>query len=174
MRGPTMASWSLVSYRQGGGIAVGLLELDGTVRALPRFAGRALTALLDDWDTAATELRHLDPAALPVVPDAQLTVPIRYPRKMVCAGANYFAHLAEMGIQRPARVGEPYFFLKPPTTTVVGPGDAIVLPDRAGRRIDWEAELGVVIGRKAPHPGNAHLPYLLARFVVLNALPATN
>jgi len=167
-----MASWSLVSYRQGGGIAVGLLELDGTVRALPRFAGRALTALLDDWDTAATELRHLDPAVLPVVPDAQLTVPIRYPRKIVCAGANYFAHLAEMGIQRPDPVGEPYFFLKPPTTTVVGPGDAIVLPDRAGRRIDWEAELGVVIGRNARNLDIAHVPDHIAGYVVLNDVSA--
>ena len=131
-----MASWSLVSYRQGDGIAVGLLELDGTVRALPRFAGRALTALLDDWDAVAAELRHLDPAALPVVPDGQLTVPIRYPRKIVCAGANYFAHLAEMGVQRPDPVGEPYFFLKPPTTTVVGP------------------ELGAAVGG-GPHPGRA-------------------
>jgi 2-keto-4-pentenoate hydratase/2-oxohepta-3-ene-1,7-dioic acid hydratase in catechol pathway len=167
-----MVSWSLVSYRQGDGIAVGLLELDGTVRALPRFTGRALTALLDDWDAVAAELRHLDPAVLPVVPGARLTAPIRYPRKLVCAGANYFAHLAEMGVRRPDPVGEPYFFLKPPTTTVVGPGDAIVLPDRAGRRIDWEAELGVVIGRNARNLDIAQVPDYIAGYVVLNDVSA--
>jgi 2-keto-4-pentenoate hydratase/2-oxohepta-3-ene-1,7-dioic acid hydratase in catechol pathway len=167
-----MMSWSLVSYRQGNGVAVGLLELDGTVRALSRFAGRSLIALLDDWDTLASELRHLDPAGLPVVPDARLTAPIRYPRKIVCAGANYFAHLAEMGVQRPDLVGEPYFFLKPPTTTVVGPGDAIVLPDRPGRRIDWEAELGVVIGRNARNLDIAQVADHIAGYVVLNDVSA--
>ena len=141
-------TWSLVTYRAAGGGAVGLREPDGTVRALPQYTGRSLVDLLERWSTTADELRAIDVADLPRAGDVRLEAPIRFPRKVVCAGANYFAHLAEMGVPRPDPVGAPYFFLKPPTTTVIGPDDPIVLPDRAGRRIDWEAELGVVIGRQ--------------------------
>ena len=94
--------------------------------------------------------------------------PLAYPRKIICAGANYYAHLAEMGVPRPDPVGAPYFFLKPPTTTVIGPTDAIRLPDRDGRRIDWEAELGVIIGRTARNIGPEHVADHIAGYVVLN------
>ena len=68
---------------------------------------------------------------------------------MLCAGANYYAHLAEMGVERPTGPVDPYFFFKPPTTSVIGPDEEILLPARPGRMIDWEVELGVVIGRRA-------------------------
>ena len=151
-------TWSLVTYRAAGGGAVGLREPDGTVRALPQFTGRSLVDLLERWSTTADELRAIDVADLPRAGDVRLEAPIRFPRKVVCAGANYFAHLAEMNVPRPDPVGAPYFFLKPPTTTVIGPDDPIVLPDRPDRRIDWEAELGVVIGRRGrdlDEPGRA-------------------
>jgi 2-keto-4-pentenoate hydratase/2-oxohepta-3-ene-1,7-dioic acid hydratase in catechol pathway len=66
------------------------------------------------------------------------------PSKIVAVGLNYKDHAAEQGKPLP---GEPMIFLKPPTA-VIGPGEAIVLPDGAGR-IDYEAEVGVVIGRRA-------------------------
>ncbi len=53
-----------------------------------------------------------------------------------------------MGIERPAQVGQPYFFLKAPTTTVIGPDADVTLPARPGRKIDWEGELGAVVGRR--------------------------
>lgn len=64
------------------------------------------------------------------------------PSKVVCVGRNYAAHAAEMGGEATVR---PVVFLKP-STSVVGPGDAVVLP-RDSERVDHEAELGVVIGR---------------------------
>ena len=57
-------------------------------------------------------------------------------------GRNYAEHAAELGNEVPA---EPLVFLKP-NTSVVGPGDPIVLP-AASRRVDYEGELAVVIGR---------------------------
>ena len=68
------------------------------------------------------------------------------PSKIVAIGLNYRDHAAEQGKPVPA---EPLMFLKP-STAVIGHGDAIVLPDGAGR-IDHEAEVGVVIGRRARH-----------------------
>jgi len=64
------------------------------------------------------------------------------PSKVVCIGKNYADHAAEMGGAAPA---SPVVFLKP-STSVIGPGDAIVLP-RDSERVDHEAELAIVIGR---------------------------
>jgi 2-keto-4-pentenoate hydratase/2-oxohepta-3-ene-1,7-dioic acid hydratase in catechol pathway len=66
------------------------------------------------------------------------------PSKIVAVGLNYKDHAAEQGRALPI---EPMIFLKP-STAVIGPGEAIVLPEGAGR-IDHEAEVGVVIGRRA-------------------------
>src|SRR6202022_1056034 len=69
--------------------------------------------------------------------------PIRRPRKDVfCLGQNYAAHAAESGSPPPTA---PIYFTKPPTT-VIGPGEAIPYPQGLTTRLDWEVELGVVIG----------------------------
>lgn len=66
------------------------------------------------------------------------------PSKVICVGLNYRDHAAEM---KEALPDEPVLFMKP-STTVIGPGEAIVFPAMAGR-VDYEAELGVVIGKQA-------------------------
>jgi 2-keto-4-pentenoate hydratase/2-oxohepta-3-ene-1,7-dioic acid hydratase in catechol pathway len=69
--------------------------------------------------------------------------PIPRPRKDVfCLGQNYAAHAAESGNPPPTA---PIYFTKPPTT-VIGPGEAIPYPQGLTTRLDWEVELGVVIG----------------------------
>ena len=69
--------------------------------------------------------------------------PIPRPRKNVfCLGQNYAAHAAESGNPPPSA---PIYFTKPPTT-VIGPGEAIPYPDGLTTRLDWEVELGAVIG----------------------------
>ena len=66
------------------------------------------------------------------------------PSKIVCVGLNYRDHASEVKATIPA---EPLMFLKP-STAVVGPGDAIRIPPGVGR-VDHEAELGIVMGRRA-------------------------
>jgi 2-keto-4-pentenoate hydratase/2-oxohepta-3-ene-1,7-dioic acid hydratase in catechol pathway len=66
------------------------------------------------------------------------------PTKIVCVGRNYAAHARELGSDSPV---EPLLFLKPPSS-LIGPGDAVVLPPES-LRVEHEAELGVVIGRRA-------------------------
>lgn len=66
------------------------------------------------------------------------------PSKIICLGVNYRSHAIETGLAIPA---VPLIFLKPPTA-VIGPEDKIVLPAIEKRRVDYEAELGVVIGRR--------------------------
>jgi 2-keto-4-pentenoate hydratase/2-oxohepta-3-ene-1,7-dioic acid hydratase in catechol pathway len=73
----------------------------------------------------------------------RVLAPVR-PSKMVCVGQNYLDHIAEL--KRPVPT-EPVLFLKPPST-VIDPGRPIKLPPGVGR-VDHEAELAVVIGRRA-------------------------
>src|SRR6476620_4036278 len=74
------------------------------------------------------------------VADVRLLSPI-LPSKVVCVGRNYADHAAEHGAEVPA---EPLLFLKP-STSVIGPNDAIRLPAQS-KQVEHEAELGVVIG----------------------------
>jgi 2-keto-4-pentenoate hydratase/2-oxohepta-3-ene-1,7-dioic acid hydratase in catechol pathway len=66
------------------------------------------------------------------------------PSKIVCLGLNYRSHIEEMKLPMPP---VPLIFLKP-STAVIGPDDRIILP-RIWKRIDYEGELGVVIGKEA-------------------------
>ncbi len=72
------------------------------------------------------------------------------PSKIVCVGLNYKDHAAEQNKPLPP---EPLLFIKP-STSVIGPGEAIVLPEGAGR-VDHEAECAVVIGRRATRVSEA-------------------
>ncbi|HEX8244585.1 MAG TPA: fumarylacetoacetate hydrolase family protein, partial [Longimicrobium sp.] len=68
------------------------------------------------------------------------------PSKIVCVGRNYLEHARELGNEVPER---PLLFLKPPSS-LVGDGDAIVLPPES-ERVEHEGEVAVVIGRRARH-----------------------
>ena len=77
----------------------------------------------------------------------RLRAPMPNPRKVFCLAGNYQDHIEEGGGKMGAQDKEtPRVFMKPPTTTVIGPGDRILIPPIANS-IDWEGELAVVIGR---------------------------
>ena len=78
-------------------------------------------------------------------PEPRVLAPV-VPSKIVAVGLNYRDHAAEMNKPLP---DEPLIFLKP-STAVIGTGASIVIPPDAGR-VDYEAEVGVVIGRIARH-----------------------
>ncbi|MBK7826184.1 fumarylacetoacetate hydrolase family protein [Nannocystis sp.] len=82
-------------------------------------------------------------AGLGRVGEARLLAPVR-PSKVVCVGRNFRAHAAELGNEVPT---EPLLFFKPPSCLVAS-GEPVTLP-RGYERIDMEAELVVVIGRRA-------------------------
>jgi len=79
------------------------------------------------------------------------------PSKIVCLGVNYRSHAGEMNSQLPT---SPLIFLKPPTA-VIGPEDKIIYPAMS-QRVDYEGELGIIIGKKASHISpQAALEYVL-------------
>ncbi|MGY5765038.1 fumarylacetoacetate hydrolase family protein [Brachybacterium sp. DNPG3] len=90
---------------------------------------------------AAGELEVWEDAA-----DERIGAPIARPAAVICIGQNYAAHAAESGDQPPST---PIVFFKHPNT-VVGPQDAVEIPPGA-EKVDWEVELGVVIGRQASY-----------------------
>lgn len=139
--------WSLVTYQAGETIAPAILLADGAVVAPPELKQwTSVLEILDDWTQAIDVLAGLALDGAPVVEYDSLLAPIRWPRKVICAGVNYRRHIREMGGEVPGSDWTPFFFMKPPTTTVIGPTDAITLHEADSARYDWEAELAVVIG----------------------------
>ena len=89
------------------------------------------------------------------------------PGKIVCVGRNYEAHAREMGHDVPAR---PLLFLKPPSA-VIGTGAPILLPPDS-KQVEHEAEIGVVIGRRARHVSEAEALQCVAGYTALNDVTA--
>lgn len=88
--------------------------------------------------------------------DVRLLAPC-LPSKIVCLGLNYMLHAREINVHPPPL---PLLFLKPPSS-VIGPDESIVLP-RGYTRVDYEAELAVVIGKKAKYvPEDRASEYIL-------------
>ncbi len=92
---------------------------------------------------ADPDVRHGELSELSA--EARLLPPCS-PSKIVCVGRNYAEHAKELGNEPPA---EPLIFLKPPSSLIAS-GDNIVYP-KLSQRVDFEGELGVVIGKRARH-----------------------
>jgi 2-keto-4-pentenoate hydratase/2-oxohepta-3-ene-1,7-dioic acid hydratase in catechol pathway len=75
--------------------------------------------------------------------------PLQFPRKVICTGFNYLSHVTKDGGHSSFSKDDniPVFFLKPPTTTLVGPGASVRYPAQSVK-FDYELELAVIIGRR--------------------------
>ncbi|HPI94160.1 MAG TPA: fumarylacetoacetate hydrolase family protein [Deltaproteobacteria bacterium] len=89
------------------------------------------------------------------------------PGKIIAVGLNYRDHALEMGLTLPA---EPILFMKP-STSVIGPGDAIVYPEQSGR-VDFEAELAVVVGRRCRKVNREDARNVILGYTCLNDVTA--
>jgi len=116
-----------------------------------------LADAVDDYDErwfGSGALEHLAPivaeriAAGSVHPlgDQRIGAPIARPHQIICIGLNYSDHAAESGMPVP---DEPILFTKSPNT-MVGPNDDVIMP-RGATKLDWEVELGIVIGRRTSY-----------------------
>ena len=165
-----LPAWSLVQFTtsQHGVPRIGVYA-DGVVRAAPTaLAGKTLLEVLADWNRWLPEIHNVVPASLEAVPDATIIAPLTYPRAVLCVGANYYGHAEEMQTARPSPDAEPFFFLKPPATTIVGPGVDVAIHVDGRSRVDWEAELGVVIGKRASMIEESRAAECIAGYVVAN------
>ena len=133
----------LVRYGRAGAEKPGLVDADGTLRDLSRVVRDLTPAALSP--AGLKRLRAVDPTRLPVVRGRpRLGCPLAGIGKLVCIGLNYTDHANEVGAPLPK---EPVVFLKA-TSALIGAGDRIVRP-RGAVKLDYEVELGAVIGRDA-------------------------
>jgi 2-keto-4-pentenoate hydratase/2-oxohepta-3-ene-1,7-dioic acid hydratase in catechol pathway len=89
-------------------------------------------------------------------------IPVR-PSKIVCVGRNYLAHAKELGNELPPL---PMLFFKPPSA-LIGPGEPIVLPSTS-RQVEYEAEIGVVIGTRLQGASEDEAERGIGGFVCVN------
>ena len=92
------------------------------------------------------DAKRTAPSAVVPLADIRLLSPVPRPGKLICIGLNYRDHAAESGVPVPS---SPMTFSKY-TTAVTHPAAPVYLP-AVSQQVDYEAELGVVIGRRAKH-----------------------
>ena len=133
----------LLRYGPRGAEKPALLAKDGSIRCLSSVVrdidGFALS------DAALKMIAGIDPNTLPKVDaNVRLGSCVARPVNYVCIGLNYADHAAEAGMPVPK---EPIIFLKS-LGALCGPNDDVKLP-RGSKKLDWEVELGIVIGKRA-------------------------
>jgi len=152
----------LVRYGRAGAEKPGLIDANGTLRDLSRVVRDITPAVLSP--AGLKRLRAVKPSRLPVVRGRpRLGCPVSGVGKIVCIGLNYTDHAHEVGLPLPA---EPLLFLKA-TSAITGPGDAIVRP-RDAVKLDYEVELGAVIGRDARNVREADALGHIAAYCVVD------
>lgn len=166
-------NWAIVQYEHADSPLpqLGFLR-GGEIFAAP--AGWPLNSLelIQNWHEWEPQLRSLNLDSLHKVEQGKLVAPLTYPNKVLCAGANYYDHAAEMGTARPDPTESPFFFLKPPTTTIVGTGTDIAIPDIESAGLDWEIELAVIISDRCKNLSVDEAADHIAGFTVSNDLSA--
>jgi 2-keto-4-pentenoate hydratase/2-oxohepta-3-ene-1,7-dioic acid hydratase in catechol pathway len=139
----------IARFSHGDKVSFGVVDADGA--SVTAISGEPFSALRTTGEPLPlSEVRLLAPVT---------------PSKVVGFGMNYEPNAPQRGDAEPA------FFLKPPTS-VVGPGDTIVLPARAGTALH-EAELAIVIGRKCRHVAPADVAGVVLGYTCANDVTAT-
>ena len=182
-----MASFKLMTYETGEGPRAGMIcggaafDVAGATDE-PRFG--SVMGILADWDRAQTVLGAFAAGAGPSragtldLPKLRLLAPLPMPGTIYCAGANYRDHVLEMARAQkiepepdPHTLGlKSWHFIKS-SRCVIGPNAVIPLPAHS-KKVDWEAELAVVIGRRAKDVAEAHALDVIAGYTIGNDLSA--
>ena len=120
-----------------------LLDAGGTVRDISSIVGDIGPGTIDG---IVERLAGVDPSALPELASegVRIAPPMAQPRTIFCIGLNYSDHAAESGLAVP---DEPILFSKA-AAAFCGPNDPVPYSDRMSK-LDWEIELGIVIGKRA-------------------------
>ena len=152
----------LLRHGPAGAEKPGLLDAQGTIRDL--------SSHIDDINgkTLSPEslqnLSSIDTSSLPEVDSSvRLGPPVGQVGKVICVGLNYRDHAEETGLPIP---DEPVLFQKA-TSAITGPNDDVWLPP-GSKKLDWEVELGIVIGREARRVDEANAMDYVAGFTIVN------
>jgi 2-keto-4-pentenoate hydratase/2-oxohepta-3-ene-1,7-dioic acid hydratase in catechol pathway len=140
----------------------GVLDPNGNIRDL--------SAVIDDIaaqhlsSSSLARLNELDVSQLPLVDSSTRLGPcVGGTGKFICIGLNYKDHAAEANLQVPP---EPVIFMKA-TSAICGPNDNVIMP-RTSTKLDWEVELGIVIGEHALNVTPDQAEQHIAGYCVIN------
>lgn len=183
---------ALASYRRGDGPVAPALVLDNQLYDLEaasaagvpapdaESARGGLASMTAHWDRTQPWLRAATPVAAKLVASGALppvsgglervAAPYR-PERIFCAASNYVEHANEMGTVLAAKHdSKPYMFLKL-RNTVIGNGEAIVMPPET-HQLDWEIELAAVIGKRCRRVGVDRALDAVAGYTIVNDISA--
>ena len=162
---PATLAWEMCAERENPDlpplVSENLLDLLPPRGALWREARDVAAWLEREWEEVGEKL---------IVPweEVELLAPIPAPGKILLLAGNYAKHIQERGgVAAEREQTFPYVFMKPLTTLNV-PFGAVVLPKISPDRIDWECELGVVIGRRCRHVSEEQALEYVAGYTVIN------
>ena len=152
----------LLRFGYAGKERPGILDEYGDIRDLSQyimdFDGRGISA------ENLEKISNIDLSSLPKVQGNPRIGPcVTGTGKYVCIGLNYSDHAAEAGMEVPA---EPIIFMKA-SSAICGPNDDIIIP-RGAEKVDWEVELGLVIGKQAKYVSEDEALDYLSGYCVLN------
>ncbi|MCA0045042.1 fumarylacetoacetate hydrolase family protein [Celeribacter litoreus] len=149
-----------VRYGETGAEKPGVVDADGRIRDLSSHVSDISGAALSDLHKFA----RLDLDSLPVVEgDVRFGPCVGGTGKFICIGLNFADHAEESGMAVPE---EPVIFAKY-TSAICGPNDPIIIP-RGAEKVDWEVELGLVIGKPAKYVEEANALEYLAGYCLIN------
>jgi 2-keto-4-pentenoate hydratase/2-oxohepta-3-ene-1,7-dioic acid hydratase in catechol pathway len=168
----------LGTFRQDGRQFVGLVRedrvfaLEGAVKFSGPLGPEAFTDLRRlmreiDWETLQQVLPKTQWHDSFKLSELETLAPVTNPGKIICIGLNYRDHAAESQMKLPE---EPVFFNKF-NTSIIGPGQAIVIPP-VTKQVDYEAELAVVIGKRGKAVPVGEAGDLIAGYTVFNDVSA--
>ena len=159
-----------------------VLDIERILKALGAEVGglcpTSVLSILENWDEVSPRLeegarrnKELVSGFAQPLAEIRLAAPILYPPNIYCAAANYVDHVNEMkGGNLPEKSqARPYFFTKLTRQTVIGPDEPVQIPYPEAR-VDWEAEIGVVIGRRCRKVSAPEAMKYVAGYIILNDL----
>jgi 2-keto-4-pentenoate hydratase/2-oxohepta-3-ene-1,7-dioic acid hydratase in catechol pathway len=157
----------IVTYRSDRGARAGLLRDRAVVDIWSALGGRGSTVrdLLESG--RLPEVAEIEDAEVVRLEGLELLPPVPDPQKIICIGLNYAAHAAEAGIEPPQA---PTFFAKF-ANALAPPGATVPLP-KASAKVDFEAEVALVIGRRCAGVGEDDALECVAGYMLLNDLSA--
>ena len=160
----------IVTYRSGDGERAGAQTDEGIIdaaSALGRDAVSVRELLAEDLIGELRDRVGDPPEGSAVTGDVELLPPVPDPDKIVCIGLNYRSHAEEAGIEPPEH---PTFFAKF-RNALAPPGATVALPAASGK-VDYEAEVALVIGRRCKEVDTAEGEEAIAGYMLLNDLSA--
>jgi 2-keto-4-pentenoate hydratase/2-oxohepta-3-ene-1,7-dioic acid hydratase in catechol pathway len=159
----------LARFKAGERIAIGIVEDGALLEAGAEVTVGTIPEILRGGAAARQQLlaRAVAAGARHRLESVPLLAPIARPGKFLCVGLNYLDHIEETGAKRPVR---PTIFNKQ-VTCVTGPGAPVDKP-RASDQVDYEGELGMVIGRRCRHVPRSRAAEVIGGYLVVNDVSA--